>query len=439
MSNLFKDCDVEDKKIGKNMFSWAKFLFPINRSLTGNGNRQTLKFIKSFLPDLKIRQVGSGKKCFDWTVPMEWNVEEAYLINPDGEKIADFKENNLHLLGYSDPIDIYIDLKTLQKHLYSLEDQPNAIPYVTSYYKNRWGFCLKHKNRLKLKPGKYRAVIKTSKKKGWLNYGELYLPGKYKEEIFLSTYICHPSMANDQISGIVTLLALAKWIKQKSKRNYSFRIIWIPETIGAIVYLKKNLKILQKNIKLGWQLACLGDGGNFSFLPTREESTQTDLITEECLKKITKNPTKWSFLKRGSDERQWCFPGVDLPVCSIMRSKYNTYKEYHTSQDNLNLIRPQFLQESYNVLKYVIGVADENFIYKVNTIGEPQLGKLNLYPTIQSKKTSSSVENILNVITYCDGKTSSVEISKKINIDVKTVIQIQKVLLKFKKLKLKHL
>lgn len=434
MKNLFESCRTNEPQVGEEMYYWAKELFPLNRSLTGEGNRKTLHFIKKIVPNLEICSVKSGTHCGDWTVPPEWSVEEAYLADPSGKRVIDFYKNNLHLVGYSEPIDKSLDLTELQNHLYSLKDQPNAIPYITSYYKSRWGFCLTHNQRKKLKKGLYRAVIKSKKEKGVLNYGELIIPGKTKKEIFLSTYICHPSMANDQTSGIVTLTALARWINKYKNHNHTFRIIWIPETIGAIVYLSKHLNEIKKNIVAGWQLACLGDKGDFSYLPSRTGNTQADIISLISLERMKKKYRVWSFLKRGSDERQWCYPGVDLPVCSIMRSKYNTYKEYHTSLDNLKFIKPQYLQESYDVLKYILGIADENIAYKTTTIGEPQLGKINLYPSLQSKKTSSSVEDLLNILTYCDGKMSSIQISQKTNIDPDIVILYQKILLKHKKL-----
>lgn len=337
------------------------------------------------------------------------------------------------MVGYSEPIDKSLSLTELQNHLYSLKDQPNAIPYVTSYYKSRWGFCLAHNQRKKMKKGFYRAVIKAKKKQGVLNYGEIIIQGKTKKEIFLSTYICHPSMANDQISGIVTLTALARWINKYKNHNHTFRIIWIPETIGAIVYLSKHLKEMKSNIVAGWQLACLGDKGDFNYLPSRKGNTEADKISLTSLERINRKYKVWSFLKRGSDERQWCYPGVDLPVCSVMRSKYNTYREYHTSLDNLKLINATALQESYHLYKNMVGIADENFVYKTNTIGEPQLGKYNLYPTLQQKEMASSVEDILNVLSFCDGKMSLLEISKLINIPFADCV---KIISKLKKAKL---
>ena len=413
MKKLFDSCQMDDPQIGEEMYSWAQELFPVNRSITGDGNRKTLQFIQKIVPAIRICSIKSGTRCCDWIVPPEWNVEEAYLIDPSGERVIDFHENNLHLLGYSEPIDKSLDLAELQDHLYSLENQPNAIPYVTSYYKKRWGFCLSHNQRKKLKKGNYRAVIKSRKEKGVLNYGELIIPGKTNKEIFLSTYICHPSMANDQISGIVMLTALARWINECKKHYHTFRIIWIPETIGAIVYLSKNLKQLERNVVAGWQLACLGDSGDFSYLPSREGNTQADLISLICLKESVKKYKTWSFLKRGSDERQWCYPGVDLPVCSVMRSKYNTYKEYHTSLDNLKYIKATALRESYRIYKNMIGVAEENIVYKTTTIGEPQLGRHNLYPTLQKKEMASSVEEILNILSFCDGNNSAVRVANK--------------------------
>ena len=415
-TGIFESCETVQPEVGGEMYAWAKDLFPLHRSLTGKGNLQTLGYIQTIVPDLKIKSVKSGERCFDWVIPPEWEVQDAYVVDPKGKKIIDYKKNNLHLIAYSEPVDRHLSLTELQQHLYSLEHQPAAIPYLTTYYKKRWGFCLAHEQRKKLKPGIYRAVIQASKKNGQLVYGELLLPGKSRREIFLSTYICHPSMANDQISGVVVLMALARWLQECRRRNHSFRLIWIPETIGAIAYLAKNLPLMKKRIAVGWQMACLGDPGSFSFLPSRGGSTQADKISKKILTDNGRSFRTWSFLKRGSDERQWCFPGVDLPVASIMRTKYGAYPEYHTSLDNLSLITPEALGGSYHLYKKILGLADENHVYQVRTLGEPNLGKRKLYPDLGSKNSASTVEDLSNVISYADGLTSVVEIAEQCKI-----------------------
>ena len=232
--------------IGKTMYQWAIDLFPVNRSLTGDGVRETLEYFKSVIPELKIENVPTGYEAFDWTVPQEWNIREGFIENRTGEKIVDFKQNNLHIVGYSTPVNEWMDREELEKHLYSLPAQPDAIPYVTSYYAENWGFCLTEQQRKKIPDGNYHVVIDSELKKGLLNYGELILPGDSAEEVLLSTYICHPSMANNELSGPVVMLALAQWLSSLSDRRYTYRFIFIPETIGSIVYLSKNMDHLKK-------------------------------------------------------------------------------------------------------------------------------------------------------------------------------------------------
>ena len=257
------------EKIREKLFKWASDLFPIYRSLTGDGNRKTLKYIKKETNNLKIKEVRSGKKVFDWVIPNEWNIKDAYITDNKGKKILDFKENNLHVVSYSTPIKKRVSLNELKKHLFTIEKIPDAIPYVTSYYKKNWGFCIKYIDYRKLKPGKYNVFIDSKfKKNGSLSYGEIYLPGRLKKEIIFSTNICHPSMANNEVSGIVTSLAISKYIKYLKKTKYSYRILFFPETIGSINFIHNNIENLKKNLKAGFVLSCVGDNGNFSYIPT---------------------------------------------------------------------------------------------------------------------------------------------------------------------------
>ncbi len=262
--------------LGQEMLNFAKSLFPICRSITGEGVRKTLKQIKDIIPEMEINEVPSGTQVFDWTVPKEWNINDAYIIDPNGDKIVDFKNNNLHVVGYSVSVDQEISLEELQNHLYSLPDQTNAIPYITSYYQERWGFCLTEDQRKQLENGIYKVKIDSTLKEGSLTYGEVILPGETKQEIFISTYICHPSMANNELSGPVVTTFLLKWLKTLGKRKYTYRVIFIPETIGSITYLSKHLDEMKRNIFAGFNVTCIGDDRAYSFLPSRNENTISD-------------------------------------------------------------------------------------------------------------------------------------------------------------------
>jgi len=410
------------------MYDLVKDLFPICRSITGNGVRETLKIIQQHIP-ININEVPTGTKVFDWTVPKEWNIKDAYIMDENSNKIIDFKKNNLHVVGYSVPVNKTVSLPELQEHLYSLPEQPEAIPYVTSYYKEMWGFCITHKKREILKEGKYKVFIDSELKNGALTYGELIIPGKSEKEVFLSTYICHPSMANNELSGPVVTTFLVKWIMSKPRR-YTYRIIFIPETIGSITYLNKNLDVMKQNIIVGFNVSCVGDNSVYSYLPTRNGNTYADKIALNILSFKHPKFVKYSFLDKGSDERQYNAPGVDLPVCCIMRSKYGTYPEYHTSLDNLEFVNPEGLSGSYEVFKECLNLIEENRKYKIKCLGEPQLGKRGLYPTISTKLSTKEVKGIINFISYSDGKNDLIDISNKINVPVWELYLIIEKLLK---------
>lgn len=402
--------------LGQQMHDTCKELFPICRSITGHGFRQSLQILKRHLPAIKTIEVPSGTQCFDWKVPQEWNIRDAYIISPSGNKICDFKMSNLHVLGYSTPVNKTISLDELQQHLHSLPEQPTAIPYVTSYYKERWGFCITHEERETLKVGDYKVVIDSELKNGSLTYGELIIPGESKEEIFISSYLCHPSMANNELSGPVVTTFIAKWLSQLPNRKYTYRIVIIPETIGSITYLSKNYIEMKKNIIAGFNLTCIGDDRAYSYLASRNGDTLADQVALHVLKHAHPEFIKYSYLQRGSDERQYCAPGIDLPVCSLMRTKYGRYPEYHTSLDDLNLVTASGLSGGYEVIQKAIECLELNQIMSSTVLCEPQLGKRGLYPTISTKTSGAEVRDMMNVIAYANGKLSNLEIAEKIGV-----------------------
>ena len=412
-------------KIGEDLYKWATELFPINRSITGEGVRETLKYIKNLIPDLKINSISSGDKVFDWIIPDEWNVKDAYIESPEGTKIADFKKNNLHLMGYSIPVNRVMSLTELQSHLYSINEVPDAIPYVTSYYNRNWGFCISHNDRKKLPDGNYKVFIDSTLTKGKLNYGEIIIPGKSRKEVLISTYICHPSMANNEVSGIVVTTKLAKWLNEQNNTQYTYRIVFVPETIGSIAYIHRNCSIMKRNVIGGFVVTCVGDNNNYSILNSKYENTLFDKIGNNVIKYYTKNNfNRYSFLDRGSDERQYSSVGVDIPIISLMRTKYGEYNEYHTSLDNLNFISPQGLYGGFEIHKKAIILLENNFIYKVVLPCEPQLGKKGLYPLVSTRETQKQVETMMNFIAYADGKTDLVTIANRINVDALECIEI---------------
>lgn len=403
---------------GEKIYNLAAELFPIPRSLTGEGVRETLNILRRELPGLQIKSVPSGTKCFDWTVPKEWNIRDAYIKAPDGSILCDFKKHNLHVVGYSVPVDAEISLEELQEHLYSMPELPEAIPYITSYYKERWGFCIKDSERKKLKPGMYHVKIDSSLTDGVLNYGELLIKGKSDREILVSTYICHPSMANNEVSGPAVSVYTAKSVLENADRNYSYRFVFIPETLGSIVYLSMHYKEMKEKTAAGFILTCIGDDRVYSMLASRDGDTMADAAARHVLKNIDRNYKEYSFLERGSDERQYCSPGIDLPVVNIMRSKYNEYPEYHSSLDDMSVISPQGLSGGLNAVLKCIEAVEKDCRPRITVLCEPQLGKRGLYPTLCSKDSGLRVRNMMNFIAYSDGKRSLIEIAEKIGTPV---------------------
>ena len=414
---------------GQVMYDLVAKMFPICRSIMGNGFRDSLNIIREVIPDIKVTEIPSGAAVFDWTVPKEWNCEGGGIYRLNGDKVIDFKDSNLHILGYSIPIDKIITKDELLEHIYTQPEQPDWIPYVTSYYKERWGFCMSDNQKKSLTDTDYHVVIKSTLAPGNLTYGDLLIPGETEDEILFSTYLCHPSMANNELSGPVLQTEIIKYIKQLPKHRYSYRFVFCPETIGSIAYLSRNVDAMKKNVKAGFVLSCVGDDRTYSIIESMYANTLADRVLKNVLKFHFPDYKTYSFLKRGSDERQYCSVGVELPVVGFCRSKYAEYPEYHTSADNMNLISPEGLQGAYDVMIKVINTLENNFNYRMLCKGEPQLGKRGLYPTISQKGSYDAVVALCDFIAYADGRNDLIGISEIINQSTDVLIPIVKKLL----------
>ena len=414
----------------KKYYKIAKYLlFPICRSITGKGLKKTLKIIQGEFPKLKIYRVRSGTKAFDWKVPSEWNVNDAYVLDKNNKKIINFKENNLHLVSYSTPINKFLSKEKLFENLYSLPSKSDAIPYVTSYYKKRWGFCLTHKKKQQIykkynSKDKFKVIINsTLNPKGHLNYGELILKGKSDQEILISTYICHPSMANNELSGPIVAMSLINYFSKIKNLEKTLRFVFIPETIGSIIYINKNLNKLKKNVIGGFNLSCIGDERQHSCMLSKYQNSPSDKSIIEAYKKLKLNYKIYSFLKRGSDERQYNSPGIDLKISSIFRSKYAEYPEYHTSLDNFNLVTLEGIKGGLKVSKTAIQILLKKIIPKNKILCEPNMGKRGLYPTLSTGRIRPA-EDIMNFLTYADGKNDLETISKYIKKNYSETIKL---------------
>lgn len=340
-----------------------------------------------------------------------------------GRKICDFQENNLHLVGYSIPCECELNFKELRPYLYALETQPNAIPYITSYYKERFGFCLTFEQLLKLQEKfgqsdqKFKVKIESTLQQGSLSYGELFIQGKSEKEIIFSTYICHPQMVNNELSGIVLCYALAKILSHR-ENPYSIRILFLPETIGSICYLSRHLERLKNHCIAGFVLTCIGDDRNYSVLHSRIGNNLADRAAKHILTHYYQDFKEYSYLERGSDERQYCSVGVDLPFCTLMRTKFGSYPEYHTSLDNFNLVSQQSFADSLKYVWRILRVLEINGVYQNTILCEPQLGKRGLYPTLSTKDSIHQIKDMRNLLMYCDGEKDLLEIANICGIDL---------------------
>lgn len=392
------------------MHSLAQRVWDFPRSITGNGVRDTLKVFSEYLPGLEVHEVESGTVVLDWVVPLEWNLTRAYLVGPTGERIIDSADSNVHVVSYSEPVDLEIDFDSLQAHLHSDPDHPDAIPYVTSYYNRTWGFCLTQNQRDTLVPGTYRAVIDSTLEPGSLTYGEWVLPGESDSEVFISTYVCHPSLANNELSGPVVAVALARWLTSLTSRKYTYRFVFVPETIGPITYLSQNLEQLQSHVVAGLNLTCIGDEGDYSYLASRDGNTPIDRIAQRVVAQ-TSQPVVYSFMDRGSDERQYCAPGVDLPLISLMRTRYGNFEEYHTSADDLEFVTPNGLQGGFELVRDCIAELEASEYLTTPIKGEPQLGKRGLYHTMHARTVADEVLLRTHILAYSDGSHSEQDIA----------------------------
>ena len=426
-------------------------LWPIFRSITGNGVRRTHKILSELIP-LHTTEVPTGTKVLDWTIPKEWVVNEAYLVDPNGNHILDIKENNLHLLNYSIPFIGEVTLQELNKHLYSIEKMPNAIPYVTSYYEPRWGFCLTHKQRNQLSNGLYRVHIDTELIDGSMTISDIVLPGETDQEIFFSTYTCHPSLANNELSGPLVTAYIYKYLSELKNRKFTYRFLFAPETIGAITYLSKKGQFLKKNTLAGFVVTCVGDDGKFYYKKSRNGNTILDKAMECILNNDEQIDCKIiDFFPWGSDERQYCSPGFDLPIGSLTRTMYGKYPEYHTSLDDKEFISFPAMIETIKLYAKVCSFLEKNEknindnmhmqkktgkSSKKNCIyinkkpwGEPQLGKYGLYPTLSNMNDAVDVEKINAIrwiLSYSDGKHGLLDIANLSKIPFKTILNAAK-------------
>lgn len=402
-------------------------LWPITRSLTGEGNRESLKILSELI-DIKITEVPSGTQCFDWNVPPEWNIKEAWIKNGKGEKIIDILKNNLHILGYSEPFTGRLSFEELKLHLYTLPDQPDLIPYLTSYYKRRWGFCISHTQFLDLDKNDYYEVFIDSSldENGSMTIGEAIIKGKSEKEILFSTYICHPSLASNELSGPLVSAFIYSKLKQQKELKYTYRFIFVPETIGSIYSLSILGEKWKQNLRAGFVITCIGDDGKFTYKKSRRGNSLPDRAVEIILSQTESEFNIVEFFPSGSDERQYCSPGFNLPVGSLMRTMYGKYPEYHTSADNKDFISFEAMEKS--VLKYleIIDVLERNEKY-INKMPfcEPQLGKRGLYPTLGSQKgTEDFVKAMMWILNLTDGTNDLISISEKSKIPISQLIPV---------------
>ena len=398
--------------LGQAMWDLVRELYPICRSITGNGVRETLRKIGSLIP-LSVQEVPTGTPVFDWTIPNEWNIKDAYILNSKGERVVDFRNSNLHVLNYSLPIRKTLPLAELIPHMYSLPRHPDWIPYRTSYYQENWGFCLSHHQLATMAEDEYEVCIDSSLEPGHLTYGEYWIEGRTPDEVLFSTHVCHPSLCNDNLSGVALATYLARHLTGRRLR-YSYRFLFIPGTIGSIAWLSRNEEETSR-IKHGLVIACVGDPGKLTYKRSRRENAEIDRAVIHVLNHSGKEYEVIDFSPYGYDERQFCSPGFDLPVGSLTRTPHGRYPEYHTSADNLALVKPDCLADSLSKYLSVISVLEDNVTYlNKNPKCEPQLGKRGLYRALGGDADAGKNEMaMLWVLNLSDGRNTLLDIAER--------------------------
>ncbi len=428
------------------MIKKIKYLLPIYRTLAGSGTRKTLNFFEKNNNNFKRLKFKTNQKVFDWKIPYEWEIKNSFIQNlKTKKKYAEFKKDKLHVVSYSKKLDKIINLKDLKKKIYTNINYRKSIPYVTSYYNKDWGFCMSENDKKKLPKGNYRAVIDSSFKKGFMEMTHAVIKGKSKKEIMFSSYICHPSMANNELSGPVLTLEILNYLKKNIKNNYyTYRFLLAPETIGSIAYLSKFKNHLKKKVICGFNLTCVGDEKFYSHISSPSNNNLSDLAIKSSISKF-KNSKFYDFLDRGSDEKQYCFPNIDLPFSTFCKSKFGTFKEYHTNKDNLNLVTQKGMEESLSVFKTIIQAFEGGIIPENKVICEPFLSKYKLYPTISfynpshNKEFKKNLQTLRDVMAFSDGKNNIFEIALRINKSLSEVITSLKLLKEKKIIKTKFI
>jgi len=398
--------------IGDVIYDLACRIYPICRSITGPGVRETLGVLGRHLP-IEVREVPTGTAVFDWTIPLEWAIRGAHIRNVAGEKVVDFVDNNLHVVGYSRPVRMVLPLAELKHHIHTLPEQPDLIPYRTAYYSEQWGFCMTHRKLEALSDGFYEVAVDTSLDRGSLSYGEYLHRGETDEEFFFSAHICHPSLANDNCSGLALLAVLAERLSRLRTR-YSYRFLFAPGTIGAIAWLAANEAGVER-IRHGLVVSCLGDGGGPTYKKSRRGNAAIDRVMSHVLRHAARQPKILDFFPYGYDERQYCSPGFNLPVGLFQRSRFGTFPEYHTSADDLNFIRPEHLADSYRMIAAAIEIVEQDWLpLNVAPKCEPQLGRRGLYDAVGGG-SDGPVKSMafLWILNLADGAHSLLDIAER--------------------------